>query len=392
MKNALTVSKKDTIISKKETKKTDKTESEDNMKKSIKLLLSVCVGLLLLFRLCVRIPARGKEIRASAEESLLLSFEYPAVKVGDEFQVTLSIRENPGIVLLFLDVLYNKDKMELISVTDTKKLNGWVEGKSSAGSVVLGWEDSLSRNGNNKATGAIAILTFQAVAEGDAEIQAQLGRGKCYNFSLSPVSVQGITEKIVIEKATGGNISPAPDPEPIDPEPEPIDPEPEPIEPEPIDPNPTEPDPKPIDPNPTESEPEPIEPDPKPTEPDPKPTEPEPEPEPIEPDPEPIEPDPEPIEPEPKPTEPDPKPTEPEPEPEPIEPDPEPIEPDPEPIEPEPKPEPEPEPGEAEGEEKKKKDIPVGAIAAICVGVTAAAAGVSAAIYSNRKKKRGKRR
>ena len=64
-------------------------------------------------------------VNADAENGKLILDAPEYVKSGEEFQVTVSIKNNPGIIVLNVNLGYDDTAVELVSIKNEKLLNGY---------------------------------------------------------------------------------------------------------------------------------------------------------------------------------------------------------------------------------------------------------------------------
>ncbi len=116
--------------------------------------------------------------------------------VDEEFEIEVRIVNNPGIVSLRFSVSFDSEAVELIGAVNKGLLYGYtVPSKDHSSPYVLRWADSLATE-NNNANGAVAVLRFRALSEGDTEItinaiDARDFGGSIHDFvaSVSQVSI-----------------------------------------------------------------------------------------------------------------------------------------------------------------------------------------------------------
>ena len=79
----------------------------------------------------------------------------------------ITLENNPGLISLRLSVTFGSN-LELIGITNTERLNGWLEPDISKESPILFWKDSLAEQ-NNTESGVIANLIFKIKNNVDAK-------------------------------------------------------------------------------------------------------------------------------------------------------------------------------------------------------------------------------
>jgi len=109
-------------------------------------------------------------------------------RAGDTVTVTLSIKDNPGIISLRNQIIFDESALELTGVEDTGLLNGFRTPSPNISSpYTLLWMDSSS-NVNNSANGVIAKLNFK--------IKSGTGPGD-YNVSLKAIEALNVSNNNV---------------------------------------------------------------------------------------------------------------------------------------------------------------------------------------------------
>ena len=112
---------------------------------------------------------------------------------GDSVTVTVSIRNNPGIIGAALRVGYDADKVELTGVRDEKLLADPSFGESCGDDpYYLSWNDALA-GGNTDTDGPLAELTFRirdGCAPGRTQITLRFGAGDVFDWNLQSVAFQ----------------------------------------------------------------------------------------------------------------------------------------------------------------------------------------------------------
>lgn len=102
---------------------------------------------------------------ASAAGGATYVLDSAVASKGEQVTLTLKIQNNPGIISLRCRIVYPEDQLKLVSVSDEKLLNGYVQPSPTVSSpYILRWADSLATV-NNTSSGAIASLTFQVIGD-----------------------------------------------------------------------------------------------------------------------------------------------------------------------------------------------------------------------------------
>ena len=111
-------------------------------------------------------------------------------EVGEQVTLTVDLLNNPGIVSAYLDLSYDNTKLKLISVEDTKLLNGALFSNDySIIPFALNWDDSIA-SANNTKSGTIAKLTFEILngcKDGPATVSISYADGNILNYDLDSV-------------------------------------------------------------------------------------------------------------------------------------------------------------------------------------------------------------
>ena len=105
-----------------------------------------------------------------AEEMPQYILEHKNVHVDDVFSMDIMITDNLGIISLRFSVEYDKEKLQLLEITDNGLLRGYTTPSPNITSpYTLRWADSLAIS-NNYVNGRIATLKFRALSTGVASV------------------------------------------------------------------------------------------------------------------------------------------------------------------------------------------------------------------------------
>ena len=175
------------------------------------LSLLLCAALLL-----IPAPARAVDLLASAP---VFRVSAASAAPGEEVELALQMENNPGIIAANLELNYDRDKLELVAVTDAKLLpNGIFADQLSTYPYVLFWEASTA-SGDITASGTLATLRFKVKescpAGQTAEVWVSYDPDNVYNYSLDNVAFTcvkgGVTAAsaqedfaVTVENRTGG--------------------------------------------------------------------------------------------------------------------------------------------------------------------------------------------
>ena len=123
--------------------------------------------------------------------------ESKTVRINDTFKLDVSIANNPGIISLRFKVIYDSNVLELISVEDTKLLNGYTTPSPRIASpYTLRWADSLATV-NNTNQGVVARLTFKALSTATSTT-VSIEHGEARNSAGSKVTFENGSGNITI--------------------------------------------------------------------------------------------------------------------------------------------------------------------------------------------------
>jgi len=132
-------------------------------------------------------------------------------KAGEQIQVTMSLKNNPGIIAATMEVSYDSSKLRLVNVRDEGLLKDSIFSDSySRNPYYLSWNDALATE-NNSAEGTIATLTFEILpgtSAGKTEVVLSLSEREIFDKDLNDVPFNGKNGIITIsgvESAGTGN-------------------------------------------------------------------------------------------------------------------------------------------------------------------------------------------
>lgn len=114
----------------------------------MKRFLALLVALIMILPMAVTV---------NAETAPSLSLENVSASQGETVEMQLSISNNPGLIILNLQVSYNTEALELTSVTNGSILTGVCTVGLSAGKILL---EAVNVNSDVTADGVLATLTF----------------------------------------------------------------------------------------------------------------------------------------------------------------------------------------------------------------------------------------
>lgn len=124
------------------------------MKKTAAVILALVIALSAMFSLALATFAAN-------EPSYSVSFSTKEAHQKDTVTMEISIKNNPGLISLRLQVVYDESVLQLTEVKDNGLLNGWTQPAPTVKSpYILRWADPISPN-NNTANGVVAKLTFK---------------------------------------------------------------------------------------------------------------------------------------------------------------------------------------------------------------------------------------
>lgn len=122
---------------------------------------------------------------------------------GDTVSLTVSIRNNPGIIALRFSVQYDADVLSLESVTDGQLFG---HGRTvfgthlTANPYTMYWEDSLSYE-NYTNNGVFVTLTFrirEGAAVGESPVTLILDNNSIFDCNVHPVPFQAVSGTVTV--------------------------------------------------------------------------------------------------------------------------------------------------------------------------------------------------
>ena len=156
--------------------------------KTGKLLLT----LLLCFALLTVLSAPALASFTPADSTPCFRIGTASAAPGGEVELVLSIENNPGIIAANLELNYDREKLELLSVTDKKLLpNGVFSDQVTTYPYILFWEASTA-TANITANGELALLRFKvkssAPAGQTARVWVSYDPDNVYDYALNNVT------------------------------------------------------------------------------------------------------------------------------------------------------------------------------------------------------------
>ena len=127
---------------------------------------------------------------------------------GSEVTLSLKIENNPGIVTAKLALYYDRDRLELVGVSETELLPGFIGSDNPATyPFVLFWENGTAEQ-DFTVNGELATLTFRikaSAAEGDtARVWLSYDPDEVYNFDTDNVTFETGEGAVTIGAAPTG--------------------------------------------------------------------------------------------------------------------------------------------------------------------------------------------
>lgn len=148
----------------------------------MKKIAALLLALLLLLPLPCAVRAGG---------SLALVLSETEGRVGDTVKVTLSAKNNPGIVSLQVKVKYDEEKLELLSVKDGGLLGKEIRHQEARTSpYTLSWENYVATE-NFTENGVLCTLSFRILAGETGEkipVTMEVGDYGVMNFDLQDLA------------------------------------------------------------------------------------------------------------------------------------------------------------------------------------------------------------
>lgn len=124
------------------------------MKKTAAVILALVIALSAMLSLSMATFAAN-------EPAYSVSFNTKEAQQLDVVTMEISIKNNPGLISLRLQVVYDETVLKLVEVKDNGLLNGWTQPAPTVKSpYILRWADPIAPS-NNTANGVVAKLTFK---------------------------------------------------------------------------------------------------------------------------------------------------------------------------------------------------------------------------------------
>ena len=136
-----------------------------------------------------------------------ITIENVRTVAGRVIRVAVKLENNPGIISLRYQIVYDETVMELINVQDTGLLNGFVEpAPGSSSPYVLRWMDSKATE-NNNADGTIVILTFGILEDAeDGDYSISIEPIEARNCEGGTETFQGGTATVTVADVLLGDV------------------------------------------------------------------------------------------------------------------------------------------------------------------------------------------
>ncbi len=128
-------------------------------------------------------------------------------KVGDTVEVTVSLKNNPGIVSMKVDVSYDESVLELVKI-EGGDYDSTSFGPTTSNPIAVNWFDTL--NPNNTTNGTLATLTFkikEGATLGDTEITLSYDAEDVYDFDFENVYFATESGKITVIDYIPGDVN-----------------------------------------------------------------------------------------------------------------------------------------------------------------------------------------
>ncbi len=148
----------------------------------------------------VNCTADSTEITDPSNETYL-KVETAETVVGETVEVAIEIAGNPGITALCFDVNYDTDKLSLISAKDEKIFGDATATFGNNLTLVpyrMFWDDATALD--HTENGVIAILEFEVLKEGFAEINLILNENSTFNVAMDNVYFKTISGGVQIKE------------------------------------------------------------------------------------------------------------------------------------------------------------------------------------------------
>lgn len=120
---------------------------------------------------------------------------------GESVSVTISVKDNPGIVAAGLEVQYDRDRLELVKAEDKKLLADATFSKAvSDYPYILTWNDALASE-NTTQNGELVVLTFKikdGAAPGKASVSVGYSPGNVFDVDLNNVTFHTVAGSVTV--------------------------------------------------------------------------------------------------------------------------------------------------------------------------------------------------
>ncbi len=146
------------------------------MKKFLSLLLSIILILTI-------VPA----FQASAADEPTFVVGNAKGEVGDTVKITISAKNNPGVIFLSLEIGYDSNALKLVNHTEGD-FKGVSYGPKTKTPFIVTWTDPLKPD--NDTNGVIATLEFEVLdtaPQGKSEITVKPRPDDVFNFAMDDV-------------------------------------------------------------------------------------------------------------------------------------------------------------------------------------------------------------
>lgn len=128
---------------------------------------------------------------------------------GGKVQISVNLANNPGVVSMYLNLIYDTDVLELLSVEDEGLLKGKTFGQTLTSPYAITWDDSTAAE-NNKANGKIVTFTFKVKDDaelGTTTVSIAYNAGDIIDFDLQNVEFATVDGIITIVDYTPGDVN-----------------------------------------------------------------------------------------------------------------------------------------------------------------------------------------
>lgn len=136
-----------------------------------------------------------------AEDDGKIAVASASVNGGEEFELPITLSENPGVAALSLGISYDAEKLELLSAEDGKILGTstfLADNHLDAVPFTMNWDDLGAEN--NVGTGTLVTLKFRAKENvfGDTEISATVNQKSTFDKDLNEVAFQTVSGTVTL--------------------------------------------------------------------------------------------------------------------------------------------------------------------------------------------------